>query len=93
MKNTIEDQMAEEQAGFRTGRGTNKQIFSLRLIAEKYLGAARQRHSLTSRKRLIVCGTKAYRKYCIIMASIQSLSISCRTPTKERKAQSVLEPT
>jgi hypothetical protein len=29
--------MAEELAGFRTGRGTIKKIFSLRLIAEKYL--------------------------------------------------------
>jgi hypothetical protein len=37
MKNTIESQMAEEQAGFRPGRGTIEQIFSLRLIAEKYL--------------------------------------------------------
>jgi len=34
MKNIIKDQMAEEQAGFRTGRGTIEQIFSLRLMAE-----------------------------------------------------------
>ena len=37
MKSTIEMQMAEEQAGFRPGRGTIEQIFSLRLITEKYL--------------------------------------------------------
>ena len=37
MKKTIEEQMAEEQAGFRTERGTIEQIFSLRLIAEKFL--------------------------------------------------------
>jgi len=37
MKERIESQMAEEQAGFRANRGTIEQIFSLRLIAEKYL--------------------------------------------------------
>jgi hypothetical protein len=36
MKPRIEQQMAEEQAGFRPGRGTIEQIFSLRLMAEKY---------------------------------------------------------
>ena len=30
--------MATEQAGFRPGRGTIEQIFSLRLLAENYLG-------------------------------------------------------
>ncbi len=37
MKNDIESQMSEEQAGFSPGRGTIEQIFSLRLIVEKYL--------------------------------------------------------
>jgi sorting nexin-29 len=37
MKSTIETQMAEEQAGFRAGRGTIEQIFAIRLLAEKYL--------------------------------------------------------
>ena len=36
MKRRIEAQMSEEQAGFRTNRVTIEQIFSLRLIAEKY---------------------------------------------------------
>ncbi|KAL0149136.1 hypothetical protein M9458_055568 [Cirrhinus mrigala] len=35
MKNDFELQMAEEQAGFRPGRGTIEQIFSLTLIIEK----------------------------------------------------------
>ena len=35
MKKTIAEQMAEEQAGVRTERGTFEQIFSLRLIAEQ----------------------------------------------------------
>ena len=37
MKNSIETQMAEEQAGFRIGRGTIEQIFAIRLLAEKHL--------------------------------------------------------
>jgi len=37
MKNTIKEQMAEEQTGFSTGRGTIEQIFSFRFIAETYL--------------------------------------------------------
>ena len=29
--------IAEEQAGFRAGRGTKQQIFNLRILCEKYL--------------------------------------------------------
>ena len=38
IKSRIEAQIATEQDGFRPGRGTIEQIFSLRLLAEKYLG-------------------------------------------------------
>jgi hypothetical protein len=36
LKPNIEKQMSEEQAGFRPSRGKIKQIFSLRLLAEKH---------------------------------------------------------
>ena len=32
-----EEIIAEEQAGFRAGRGTTEQIFNLRILGEKYL--------------------------------------------------------
>ena len=32
-----EEIIAEEQAGFRTGRSTTEQIFNLRILGEKYL--------------------------------------------------------
>ena len=38
IKPCIEAQMATEQTGFRPGRGTIEQIFSLRLLDENYLG-------------------------------------------------------
>ena len=38
IKPLIEAQMATEQSGFRPGRETIEQIFSLRLLAENYLG-------------------------------------------------------
>ena len=37
MKSCVERALAEEQAGFRPGRGTTDQIFTIRQITEKYL--------------------------------------------------------
>ena len=37
LKPQAEEIIAEEQAGFRTGRSTTEQIFNLRIICEKYL--------------------------------------------------------
>ena len=37
MKRQVEKIIAEEQAGFRTGRSTTEQIFNLRILCEKYL--------------------------------------------------------
>ena len=37
MKPPVEKITAEEQAGFRAGRSTTKQIFNLRILCEKYL--------------------------------------------------------
>ena len=37
LKPQAEKIIAEEQAGFRTGRSTTEQIFNLRIICEKYL--------------------------------------------------------
>ena len=35
MKNYLDSEIAPEQAGFRTGRGTRDQLFNMRLIMEK----------------------------------------------------------
>ena len=37
LKPQEENIVAEEQAGFRAGRSTTEQIFSLRILCEKYL--------------------------------------------------------
>ena len=37
LKPQVEKIIAEEQAGFRTGRSTKEQIFNLRILCEKYL--------------------------------------------------------
>ena len=37
LKSQAEEIIKEEQAGFRPGRGTNEQIFNLRILCEKYL--------------------------------------------------------
>ena len=37
LKPQTEKIIAEEQAGFRAGRSTTKQIFKLRILCEKYL--------------------------------------------------------
>ena len=37
LKPQVEKIIAEEQAGFRAGRSTTEQIFSLRILCEKYL--------------------------------------------------------
>ena len=37
LKQQAEKIITEEQAGFRAGRSTTEQIFSLRLLCEKYL--------------------------------------------------------
>ena len=37
LKPQAEEIIAEEQAGFRTGRSTTEHIFNLRIISEKYL--------------------------------------------------------
>ena len=37
LKPQAEKIIAEEQAGFRTGRSTTEQIFNLRILCEKYL--------------------------------------------------------
>jgi hypothetical protein len=37
MKSCVESALAEEQAGFRPGRGTTDQIFAIRQITEKYI--------------------------------------------------------
>ena len=50
-KPQAEEIIAEEQAGFRTGRSTIEQIFNLRIICEKY-HQHQQVLSLTLRKRL-----------------------------------------
>ena len=36
LKAQAEKNIAEEQAGFRTGRSTTEQIFNLRILCEKY---------------------------------------------------------
>ena len=36
LKTQAEEIIAEEQAGFRTGRSTTEQIFNLRVLMEKY---------------------------------------------------------
>ena len=37
LKSQAEEMIKEEQAGFRAGRRTTEQIFSLRILCEKYL--------------------------------------------------------
>ena len=37
LKPQVEKTIAEEQAGFRTGKSTTEQIFNLRILCEKYL--------------------------------------------------------
>ena len=37
LKPQAEKIIAEEQAGFRAGRSTTKQLFNLRILCEKYL--------------------------------------------------------
>ena len=37
LKPQAEKIIAEEQAGFRAGRGTTEQIFNLRILCDKYL--------------------------------------------------------
>src|SRR6218665_614850 len=36
LKRYVEEEMSEEQAGFRKGRGTMEQIFVIRQLSEKY---------------------------------------------------------
>ena len=39
LKQKVEEIIGEEQAGFRTGRGTIDQLFTIRQLAEKYIEA------------------------------------------------------
>ena len=61
MRSKVESETAEEQAGFRPGRGIHNHLCSLRLITEQ---ARTQRQllcvSLTLRKLLIPCLTKSF---------------------------------
>jgi exonuclease III len=44
LKAQAESLLAEEQAGFRTGRSTTEQIFNLRIISEKFMAHNRELH-------------------------------------------------
>ena len=66
----VENVIAEEQAGFRQGRGTTDQIFVIRQIAEKYAEYNKAIYTITSwtlNKHLILSGKKDFGKYYVVL--------------------------
>ena len=93
-KTSYSSQMATEQTGFRPGKGTVEQIFSIRLLAENHQGmldGVLYHFSLTSNKPLTEFGMKAYGEYYTIMAFNQNQLTSCKNYTTIPEVQSLWE--
>ena len=86
--------MATEQAGFRPDRGTIKQIFSFRLLAENYLGmqdGVLYHVFIDFKKPSTKFGMKACGEYYIIVVFNQNYLTLCKTYTIIPKVQSLWE--